>query len=184
MQLNNVEMIKLLPPNMQTVRDKVLCKVVDESFKQMTYYAEQLAIYTDIENLEEMILDHLAWQRKSDLYEQSMDLETKRSVVISTPLWHKQKGTAAAVEDVVSKIFDTAVVKEWFEAGLLPHQFTIETTDNLTSSNKINEVKTAVDKVKRLTSHLKTVVVKREAGIVEPVGIGLYKYKKLVIGGE
>jgi phage tail P2-like protein len=184
MQLKSIQLDKLLPPNMQSIEERVLYKVLNVSYEKMAYYASQLAIYSDIDCMEEMILDHLAWQRKSDLYESTMNIETKRAVVKSTPMWHQQKGTAAAVEDVVSKIFDTSTVKEWFEAGLQPHQFAIETTDNLTSREKIDDVKTAVNKVKRLSSHLTTIVVKRESNLSESIGIGIYKHKKLTIGGE
>lgn len=95
-----------------------------------------------------------------------------------------QKGTAAAVEDVVSNVFDQSVVKEWFEAELNPNQFIIETTDNLSSTEKIEKVKTVVNKVKRFSSRLTTIVVNRDVSKVNPVGIGIYKYKKLTIGGD
>ncbi len=86
-----------------------------------------------------------------------MELETKRRLVKESIAWHRIKGTPAAIEEVVSAVFDTSEVKEWFEYGGTPYYFKIVTEDVSTDEDNMNRMRRAIASVKNARSWLEKI---------------------------
>ena len=69
----------------------------------------------DIDALSEEVLDALAVELRSPVYEQTMPVETKRAIIKNGIYYFLQAGTAAAVEQLLTDIYSTAHTEDWFE---------------------------------------------------------------------
>ena len=93
----------------------------------------RLLIYPNIDNLDEELLDILAYDFKVDWWDGDYSLEEKRRTLKDSWRVHRMLGTKAAVETAISAIYPKSAVKEWFEYGGRPYYFKLEI--NATGSN-------------------------------------------------
>ncbi|HIA5986355.1 TPA: phage tail protein I, partial [Escherichia coli] len=70
-----------------------------------------------VDNLDSVVLDHLAWQWNADTWRDSWPVSLKRSVFKSIIRTKRIKGTRAAVEDVVNSLGGEVNITEWFETS-------------------------------------------------------------------
>ena len=82
-------------------------------------------IYTQIDELDEAVLDILAYDLKVDWYDTEAGIENKRQAIKECILVHKFKGTKYAVETAMRSMYDKVTVSEWFEYGGEPYHFRI-----------------------------------------------------------
>lgn len=119
----------------------------------------RLLIYPNIDNLDEELLDILAYDFKVDWWDGDYSLEEKRRTLKDSWRVHRMLGTKAAVETAISAIYPNSAVKEWFEYGGRPYYFKLEI--NATGSNgdldKQRRVLQRLNYYKNLRSHLDSV---------------------------
>ena len=119
----------------------------------------RLLIYPNIDNLDEELLDILAYDFKVDWWDGDYSLEEKRRTLKDSWRVHRMLGTKAAVETAISAIYPKSAVKEWFEYGGRPYYFKLEI--NATGSNgdldKQRRVLQRLNYYKNLRSHLDSV---------------------------
>ena len=84
---------------------------------------DRVRIISNIDALDETVLDILARDFKVDWYDPGYSLEEKRRTVKSSWRVHKTLGTKAAVERAISAIYPETTVEEWFEYGGEPYHF-------------------------------------------------------------
>lgn len=89
---------------------------VDPALQRAARNIANVLIYPRLDKLPESVVDALAWQWHVDFYEPDLSPETKRELVKSSIPWHRVKGTPAAVERMVSTVFGSSWITEWFEA--------------------------------------------------------------------
>jgi len=115
--LKSVSLLDILPPNL--LADKQLyaaARALDDELQKITVATRNALLLPRLDELSEEVIDLLAWQWHVDFYEPvGMDIETKRKLIKNSIAWHRIKGTPAAVEQVVSAVFDTSHVQECFE---------------------------------------------------------------------
>lgn len=123
--------------------------------------AERTRLMAAVDSLEERILDYLAVELRTPAYEDSLPLETKRTLIKGTLPFYAKLGTPAAVDWVTNAIFRNGRMREWFEYTGEPHHFMIEIdgTGNIFTVDKFEEYIRAVFSVKRLSSWLDKVVI-------------------------
>jgi len=107
------------------------------------------------------VLDVLAWGIHVDFYEPDLAIEQKRELIRNSGAWHRRKGTKWAVEQVVSIVFPTAVVTEWFEYGGEPFHFRLETDQTLAGDVDLDRLVRMINATKNTRSHLENVTIKR-----------------------
>lgn len=119
----------------------------------------RLLIYSNIDHLDEELLDILAYDFKVDWWDGDYSLEEKRRTLKDSWRVHRMLGTKAAVETAISAIYPKSAVKEWFEYGGRPYYFKLEI--NATGSNgdldKQRRVLQRLNYYKNLRSHLDSV---------------------------
>lgn len=123
--------------------------------------AERTRLMSAVDSLDERTLDYLAVELRTPAYEDSLPLETKRTLIKGTLPFYAKLGTPAAVDWVTNAIFGNGGMEEWFEYGGEPHHFRIYINGsyNIFSIEKIEEYIRAIFTVKRLSSWLDKVIV-------------------------
>ena len=118
MKLSELDLMEFLPAWMRTDENaEALAYAIEQQLRQVISQIGALSIYTSIDTQGDTILDELGWQFNIPEYDSSLPIDTKRKLVKSAILTHKQRGTVAAVERVVSDIFGDGWVEEWFQYG-------------------------------------------------------------------
>ena len=84
---------------------------------------DRVRIISNIDGLDEAVLDILARDFKVDWYDPDYSLEEKRRTLKDSWRVHKTLGTRAAVETAISAIYPETTVEEWFEYGGEPYHF-------------------------------------------------------------
>ena len=124
---------------------------------------DRVRIISNIDALDETVLDILARDFKVDWYDPNYSLEEKRRTVKSSWRVHKTLGTKAAVETAIRAIYPLTTVEEWFEYGGDPFRFKviIGAAEGVTAEQQA-AVLERVRFYKNLRSHLETISYQME----------------------
>lgn len=143
---------------------EALSYALQQQFIILKKYADQMQCFSNVEELNETVLDYLAIELQAMYYEQSMSLDKKREIIKNTMKWHIYAGTPAAVSEMVNVIFGTGRVVEWFDfenpEERVPGTFDI-ITDAGFSKDLIARFNKTIKKVKNARSHLRKVNIER-----------------------
>ena len=152
--------LDLLPPNLKQDPDMIAAaKSLDADFLMVVNEAKQCILLPRIDSLSEDILDMLAWQMHVDFYDATLNTEVKRSLIKNAYRIHKFKGTPAAVEELISTVFDSGEVVEWFDYGGDPYKFRVITANESVTVDKAEQFVRALNSVKNMRSWLDKVVI-------------------------
>ncbi|WP_067096195.1 phage tail protein I [Marinomonas atlantica] len=142
----------LLPPN-ATDLELAVEKVLSRS--------DQIPIPIDTlwsaENAPENTLPWLAWALSVDEWSSDWSVETKRSVIQSSPSVHKVKGAVGAVRRAIASVsIDINLVEWWQQESAVPFTFRADVVipESGISESKLTEVKRVVAASKNARSHL------------------------------
>ena len=116
---------------------------------------DRARIIPNIDQLEEGVLDILAYDFKVDWWDPEYSLEEKRRTLKDSWRVHKTLGTKAAVETAIRAIYPLTTVEEWFEYGGEPYHFRLDiniTNDDIDSA-KQRRVLERLNYYKSLRSH-------------------------------
>lgn len=161
MKIEDPKTVKLLPRFMRDdAADKALASAVDALIKPPGSKVKTLRVWDQIDNLDENMLDELAWELDIDWYEDTMSIDVKRETIKTARLIKEHRGTKWAVEQVVANVFGTGEVQEWYEYGDEPFFFKI-TTDTQMTPDLFEKVKKHIERVKNVRSKLRTVEVEK-----------------------
>lgn len=100
---------------------------------------DRVRIISNIDALDETVLDILARDFKVDWYDPDYSLEEKRRTVKSSWRVHKTLGTKAAVETAIRAIYPLTTVEEWFEYGGEPYHFRLNINITSDSGDKVRQ---------------------------------------------
>ena len=152
-----VDFIRSLPPRLKKDPEMLaLAQVISEELHTTIDLKKQNIIYARIDELDETLLDILAYDMHIDWYDESSPLEEKREVIKNSVKVHKRLGTKYAIETALNAIYPGTRVSEWFEYGGMPYRFRLHINLAM-DDNDIERRKRTVDKVKyykNLRSHL------------------------------
>lgn len=160
----NVSVLDLLPLSLKQDPDIVAAsKSLDKQMVITAKDVEKCIILPNIDSINDhFLLDLLAWETHLDFYDTSLSIETKRELIKKAPSFHRKKGTAAAVEELVATLFDEGEVEEWFEYGSVPFRFQVVTNNQSVTGEKAAEFLLALNSVKRLSAHLERVIIQQK----------------------
>jgi len=160
MRLKELNLLSLQTLYMQQDETtKAICLALEPQLKEIANAIKLCVIYTRLEELNEKILDELAWEMHIDFWDSSIDIVKKRELIKSAFIIHMTKGTPYAVEKLISTIFDDGYVEEWFDYAGEPYTFRVVTNNSTVTNEKAKEFIRALDSVKNLRSHLDKVVI-------------------------
>ncbi|MBN1039014.1 phage tail protein I [Clostridium botulinum] len=159
MNLNEVNLLDLQTSYLQqdpTVQ--AICKALNPYFRKLSEDIKSVLIYGRIDDLDEDVMDELAWQFHVDFYDTSLSLDKKKILVKNSIWWHKIKGTPEAVIDVVTSIFGNTELNEWFQYNGKPYYFSldIDIIDEILAKENLKQIYELISKYKNTRSWLET----------------------------
>lgn len=125
--LSNVNLLELIPINLRDDPDIIAASAAtDKEFQLMVQKITRCYTIANVDNVEEIILDHLAAEMNVDFYSTKFSVDIKRNLVKNGYLYKYNKGTSAILEESLSTIFSRAKLEEWWEYGGEPYMFRIQ----------------------------------------------------------
>lgn len=122
--LTKENIVMALPVALQKDESVVaLAEAIAEVLSRRPAEIDRLRIYPAIDQLDEELLDILAYDFKVDWWDPDYSLAEKRRTLKDSWRVHKVLGTKAAVEAAISAIYPNTKVLEWWEYGGEPYHF-------------------------------------------------------------
>lgn len=157
-----VSVLDLLPENLRNDPDIIAAsKAIDTGFFAVADEVKDITVIPRVSDVNEDMLDHLAYFFHVDFYDRSLDVEVKRKLVKESVYIHQIKGTPRAVELLIETLFDEGKVEEWFEYGGTPYRFRVITTNESVTTDRAADFIRALDSVKNIRSHLDSVIIEQ-----------------------
>ena len=120
-----ISMKEILPQSLEDEKVNGIIAAVDELFEETERDTHLLALYERLDELPTAVLNLLAWQYHVDFFKYDMTDEVKRNLIRQSIAWHRIKGTPTAVEEMVTAIYATAEVEEWYTYDGEPFHFRV-----------------------------------------------------------
>lgn len=160
MDLSNLDLLSLQSSHMKKDPTTIaLCQVLNPYFQQLAEEAKLCLIYSRIDELDDAVLDELAWEFHINWYNSTAELTVKRQIVKDSILVHMYRGTPFAVEQVIQTYFGDGFVQEWFEYGGLPGMFKVVTSNSSVTAELANQFISVLNSVKRKSAHLEEILI-------------------------
>lgn len=122
----NTDFTQYLPQVLKNDKDIFfLTHIVAEELQELMKLSFLDTIYSRIEELDENVLDVLAYDFHVDWYDYNYPIEIKRNLIKDSIKVHKYLGTKYAVETALKNVYPNSYIKEWFEYGGNPFFFRI-----------------------------------------------------------
>lgn len=167
--LQDLDLKTILPPSIASdEKVKAICDAINGKLQEIAAKTRLVLLLPRLDELPEEIVDALAWQWHVDYYDYTADISTKRALVRKSILWHKYRGTPAAVQEICAEVFQSAVVEENWDYGGEPYHFRVRMIgEALPDESVIDELYRAIMKSKNVRSWLDELSFYREcyAGI-------------------
>ena len=185
--LTRENLVATLPPALQKDPSAVaLAEAMADLLARRRSEIEQLRIYPVIDQLDEQLLDILAYDFKVDWWDADYSLEEKRRTLKDSWRVHKMLGTKAAVETAIRAIYPRTTVQEWFEYGGEPYHFrlNINVSNETIASEKQRRVLERVNFYKSLRSHNDGVTYFMQAAEARAVSCAASLGSRMCVGVE
>lgn len=143
MLLRTADILKLVPEFMR--KDdavKGLAAAVNKLIREPGARVKTIRVWDQIDNLDDVQLDELAYEFDIDWYSSSLPLENKRAVVKIADLVHSRRGTKWAVEQLITAYISPGSVAEWSDSGYInpkPFHFSVYTSNRHVTSETLQE---------------------------------------------
>jgi phage tail P2-like protein len=157
--LTEIGIYELLPPNLQDAGTKSLSIAIQSEFIPFTEQIRKVLIFADPDSMEEPVCDLLALIFDVYAYEQSFEIAVKRKLVQGAILAKMEMGTAKAVQDILSTIYGTARIVEWFDYEGDPFHFKVEVDVSETGikSGTVDSITQKVEQYQNVRSQMEEI---------------------------
>lgn len=174
--------LNVIPPSISAdPQVQAISAAVTPQLQEVSQSIRECIILARLDELQEEVVDLLAWQYHVDFYDSELSIDQKRNLVRTSIDAHRHKGTPYAVELVVKAILEDAIVQEWFEYGGEPYFFRVIKINGQITADMYPRLKKAVDTVKNTRSWLEGVSLSRSINNKLYVGIAQNIHKKIEI---
>ncbi|QPA33372.1 phage tail protein I [Thermaerobacillus caldiproteolyticus] len=155
-ELLNIDLVALLPASLHNDEDtKAIMQAVSEEMQRLFQKCEEILS----QDIPEFLLDLIAFERHVDFYSNDLPVEQKRKLINRSTFFHRQKGTPAAVEELITTVFGEGKVVEWFEYGGQPYHFKVVTSNRSVTQEKAEQFLQALNSVKNVRSVLEKIEI-------------------------
>lgn len=156
--LEESKVLSMLPPVLQKDSDIIAAaKALDKSTCSINKLTNKLNFVVNPNLTDHNLLDALAADFHVDFYNKDFPIETKQKLIEESMILHMEKGTAKAVEDLITAVFGEGQVQEWFEYGGQPFHFKVITSNREVTNERALEFIRALESVKRKSAVLESV---------------------------
>lgn len=166
--LTKENLMETLPPALREDASVVAqAEATAEVLARRLAEIDRIRIFSNIDHLDEPLLDILARDLKVDWYDYNYPIAAKRAVIKSSVLVHKRLGTVYAVKSALGSVFPNSEVEEWFNYGGEPFRFQVVlNTSQSRAPAEFFSIKRTVDYYKRFSAHMDGLVFQCSIGIV------------------
>lgn len=157
-KLYDAHITDILPAGLANDNEvKALSYSINKTMRRFLNKLNSALILLDIDSLDEEVLDARAVELNTPYYDETLPIEKKRLLVARTIQLYQKAGTPAAVKEMISYVFGSGMLIEWFENNGTPGTFQIVTTEPLTADtfNLLNKI---ISKIKNISSSLDKVI--------------------------
>jgi phage tail P2-like protein len=175
--INDVTLLELLPPNLAEIPEFIAVgAAIDKQWQKLAAKINKVLTFVDIDEACPEVVDMLAAEMNVDFYDSTLELAKRRVLVKNGYVYKYTKGTAYAIQQVVTDAYDTAHVEEWFDYNGEPYHFRITTGASMPDEAIINHIFSAVNAVKNVRSKLDYLgALKTVDNPVYYIGFGVYQ---------
>lgn len=144
---------------------------------------DKTRVIANIDNLDEAVLDILAYDLKVDWYDYDYPIQAKRELIKNSILAHKRLGTVYAVKSVLNSLYPNSELEEWFTYDGTPGCFRLNVNvsnsaeDGAVIVYSTEEILRRIATVKRLSAHLEGVSYMVRNAIVVGHRIDSWQYR-------
>ncbi len=140
---------------------QALSYALQQQFKKLKACADKTQCYSDVDDLDEDVLDYFAVEQKSMYYSPKLALEKKRDILKNNMKWYAKAGTVSSVRELVSVVFGEGIIKEWFEFknhDAIPGEFDIYIKSPI-NEEALNQFDNVIKYVKNVRSHVRHISI-------------------------
>ncbi len=166
MTIESVDILKLLPEFLQDDDTaKAFCTALSGLMRDLGARLDSLTL-KNVDELNEDVLDSLAWQYAVAWYDYNAHISVKRDLIRNALAVQRMLGTPAAVASVVSSMLGSrARITEWPEYGGAPYHFRVlASSGDVLDSDERRRLYAALEIVKNERSVLDEMFWAYEAG--------------------
>jgi phage tail P2-like protein len=145
---------------------KAASQCLDDLFSNFNKRVKELLIYSRIDELDEQMLDDLAWQWNIDYddgYRFITNIQEKRDIVKSALQLHKYRGTRWSIDKIGDILNMPIEIIEWWQSeyaiGLEPYEFDafVDANQRGVSEQFYIDVGKLINSLKNVRSHLRKI---------------------------
>lgn len=180
----DIDLTRMLPPSLKDDENMLaLANVIGDELQKTSQMAKLNIIYARIDELEETVLDILAYDLHVDWYDYSYSMEAKRALIKDSVKVHKRLGTKFAVETALGNLHPNSYVEEWFEYSGTPFYFRVilDTTNSRAEAGYF-KIKKAVDSYKRLSAFMEELIYQCTVKITLGIETMAFRYSAGMTG--
>lgn len=184
---NNVSIMDLLPPNFQDDANiQASVEALNKQLDKITEKTKRISIYERLftNQLTSAEVDELAYQFHVDFYDPKLPLTQKQELVKKAIPFHRLKGTAGAVEDLIKILFGDGEVEEWFKYGGEPGYYQVTTNNQAVTDEKAEEFIRSLRTVTRVSQHLQSVLISQIQNLTIHAGSYVHVGETIRIKGK
>lgn len=159
---DKISILDLLPQNFQDDPNiKASAEALNKQLDKITEKTKKISIYERLfmNQLSGEEVDELAYQFHVDFYDPAFPLSQRLELVKKAIPFHRLKGTAGAVEDLIKILFGDGEVEEWFQYGGEPGYYQVTTNNQAVTNEKAEEFIRSLRTVTRVSQHLQSVLI-------------------------
>lgn len=168
--LQNIKLCSLLPPNIQDAKTRALGAAWDLQYRKLIQMALRASmVFAFVMELDEEMADHLCLSLDIKGYKADLSLQKKRLLIRSALLNYSRMGTKAALEDAVGIIHGGTTVQENWEYGGQPYFFrvAVDASQERVTVNPVDRLLDTIMEYKNVRSWLQGITV----DVIEPGSI-------------
>lgn len=180
--IRNFSLLSLVPPSLQSdPQVQAACAALEGELQAVSNDIDQIMIISKLDQQSAAVVDNLAWQWHVDFYDDSLPLEKRIALVKNSILWHRIKGTPAAVQQRVSTVLSGGEVTEWFEYNGRPYYFRVQTDEIVSSQTVYDRLTALIEATKNVRSWLDCLLVARGWSGKFYAGGAIYRGQSLIV---
>lgn len=160
MNLKNLNILSLQTGAMQNDKTtQAMSYAINNQVSKILEEISLINIYNNIDNLNEELLDKLAYDFDITWYDATSTIDVKKRLIKTGIKINKLLGTPYAVEEVIKMYFGDGKVQEWFEYGGEPYKFKVITSNPSVTQELADKFIKILNCVKNERSHLDTILI-------------------------
>lgn len=154
----------ILPDSLKSdPKTQALGYALKEANQRLLDYCANISVFAVIDELPDEIVDLLAIELRTQYYDETLPLQTKRNLVKNTFLWYQNAGTTKTLKELIRTVFGEGEIIEWWqEEDAEPYTFKIQ-TDAPVSGDDVEAFAEMIKNIINIRSHLTAIEISRTA---------------------